>query len=360
MGINDGPTLTTGSSRMSSDPQPQRILVTGVGGFVGSHLAQALLAQGHHVVGVDAFIPSYSRWLKERNLLSLRQSPNFDFAELDLRYDPLDDVFEDVDTVVNEAAYPGLPRSWTDLEAYVDCNLLAVARLIDAGTKAGIRRFVQASTSSVYGEHAIGDEQQPTRPISPYGVSKLAAEQLLLAHVHAHGFPATILRYFSIYGPRQRPDMAYHIVIEALRHGRPVTIFGDGHQSRSNTFVTDCVAGTIAAIGGAELGEVYNIGGGVRVELLEAVKIIAEELGCEPLLSHAPPRAGDQRTTEADTSKARDAFGYRPLVDPERGLQAQVRWHVDNDDGDRAARWSDRAQIPRDDQRLVVAVPGGN
>jgi UDP-glucuronate 4-epimerase len=344
---------------LSSDPEPQRILVTGAAGFVGSHLSEALLAGGHHVVGVDAFTTSYSRWLKERNLLSLRQSPNFEFVELDLRHDDLDPVLEGIDTVVNEAAYPGLPRSWTDLEAYVACNLLAVARLIDAGTKAGIRRFVQASTSSVYGENAIGDEQQSTRPVSPYGMSKLAAEQLLLAHVYAHGFPATILRYFSIYGPRQRPDMAYHIVIEALRHGRPVTIFGDGHQSRSNTFVSDCVAGTIAAIGGAELGEIYNIGGGVRIELLEAVKIISQELGCEPLLHHAPPRAGDQRVTEADTTKAREAFGYVPLIEPERGLRAQVHWHVDVGDGDRAARWASDDMITRRDESLLLSMPTG-
>jgi UDP-glucuronate 4-epimerase len=346
-----------------SDPVPQRILVTGVAGFVGSHLAEALLAAGHHVVGVDAFTTSYSRWLKERNLLSLRQSPNFDFAELDLRYDDLDATLEGVDTVVNEAAFPGLPRSWTDLESYVACNLLAVSRLIEASTRAGARRFVQASTSSVYGEHAIGDERQATQPVSPYGMSKLAAEQLLLAHVHAHGFPATILRYFSIYGPRQRPDMAYHIVIESLRHGRPITIFGDGHQSRSNTFISDCVAGTLGAIAGAELGEVYNIGGGVRIELLEAVQIIATELGCEPLLNHAPPRPGDQRATEADSSKARDTFGYVPLVAPQDGLAAQVRWHVDNADGDRAARWSAACSRRVDDidrVQVLLSVPGGH
>jgi nucleoside-diphosphate-sugar epimerase len=312
----------------------KRVLVTGVAGFVGSNLAEALVAQGHEVVGIDAFTDSYPRWYKERNLRALRTSTAFRFHELDLRTASLDPVLQDVDTVFNEAAFPGLPRSWTELEAYVSCNLLAVARLIDACTRQGVRRFVQASTSSVYGEFAVGDEHMPTRPISPYGVSKLAAESLLLAHVHAHGFPAVILRYFSIYGPRQRPDMAYHIFIEALRLGRPVTVFGDGRQSRSNTFIDDCVAGTLAAATAGEVGEIYNIGGGTPLELREALAMIADLIGRPPRVISADGRSGDQRTTRADTSKARDELGYVPAISPERGLAAQVRWHLDAAEGE--------------------------
>jgi UDP-glucuronate 4-epimerase len=243
-----------------------------------------------------------------------------------------------VDTVFNEAAFPGLPRSWSEVDDYVGCNLLAVARLIDACRRQHVRRFVQASTSSVYGEFAIGDEAQPTRPVSPYGMSKLAAESLLLAHVHAHGFPAVILRYFSIYGPRQRPDMAYHIFVEALRARVPITVFGDGHQSRSNTFVTDCVDGTLAAAESGRIGEIYNLGGGVALELGDAIELIAGSLGVTPVVTYAPARAGDQRTTWADTSKAHEDFGYRPKVEPVAGLAAQVQWHVDVAEGDRGWR----------------------
>jgi UDP-glucuronate 4-epimerase len=323
----------------SATTVPRRVLVTGVAGFVGSNLAEALIMQGHEVIGIDAFTDSYARWHKERNLLFLRGCDRFRFHELDLRTAALDPVIEGVDTVFNEAAFPGLPRSWTELEAYVSCNLLAVSRLIDACVRHDVRRFVQASTSSVYGEFAVGDETQPTRPVSPYGMSKLAAESLLLAHVHAHGFPAVVLRYFSIYGPRQRPDMAYHIFIEALRQGRPVTVFGDGHQTRSNTFISDAVAGTLAAAEAGGIGEIYNIGGGVALELGEALSIIAGELRCVPRVSHAEPRAGDQRTTWADTAKARDTFGYLPQVEPTNGLAAQVRWHLDAAEGDRGGRW---------------------
>lgn len=309
-------------------PPPNRVLVTGAAGFIGSHLAETLVAQGHEVVGLDAFTEAYPRPYKERNLRRLRGHARFTFAELDLRTDPLDAVLEGVDVVINEAAIAGLPRSWTDVATYVDCNVSGLARLIDASNRAGIDRFVQISTSSVYGANACGDEELPKAPVSPYGISKLAAEHLVLAHVQANDLPATILRYFSIYGPRQRPDMAYHIFTERLRAGQPLSIFGDGRQSRSNTYVADCVAGTIAAIEGGEIGEVYNIGGGVVLELHEAIDLIAAELGVKPTLVHEAARPGDQRRTFADTAKARDTFGYRPTTEPAEGLRNQIAWHL--------------------------------
>jgi UDP-glucuronate 4-epimerase len=305
-----------------------RVLVTGAAGFVGSHLAERLIADGHSVVGLDCFTDYYARAIKERNLASVRDAGAFEFHEADLRTADLAPILDGVEVVIHEAAMAGLMRSWTDFEGYVSCNLSATQRLIDASTEAKVRRFLHISTSSVYGTDAVGAEDTPTRPISPYGVTKLAAERLVLAHVAVHGFPAAILRYFSIYGPRQRPDMAYHIFAEALIEGRPIVIYGDGYQSRSNTFVTDAVAGTISAIEGAAVGETYNIGGGQEITLLDATRIIADALEVTAVITHEPARPGDQRRTFADTSRAREAFGYAPTTTPAEGLSAQVEWHL--------------------------------
>jgi UDP-glucuronate 4-epimerase len=305
-----------------------RVLVTGAAGFIGSHLAEALIAAGHQVVGVDAFIPYYPRESKEDNLAGLCRTDGFTFHEADLRTAPIEPFLDGVDAVAHLAAMPGLTRSWTDFDLYLTCNVAATSRLLDAARAREVGRFIYVSTSSVYGLDAIGDEDMPTTPISPYGVTKLAAEHLVTAYVRTFGFPAAVLRYFSIYGPRQRPDMAYRIFIEALADGRPITVFGDGTQSRSSTYVSDAVAGTIAALTGARIGEIYNIGGGRRITLNEAIATIADELGVTPIIEHGPARGGDQRHTEADTSRARDAFGYQPTIDPDDGLRRQVRWFV--------------------------------
>ena len=304
-----------------------RILVTGVAGFVGSHVAERLLSDGHHVVGLDAFTDYYPRPVKERNLGPILERPGFTFHELDLRRDPLGPALDGVEAVIHEAAMPGLPRSWSDFEAYLGCNVLGVARLLEACRAAGVRRFLQASTSSVYGLEAVGDETMPLKPISPYGVTKLAAEQLILAHVATFGFPAVIVRYFSIFGPRQRPDMAYHRFIEAMLDGRPITLFGDGEQTRSNTFISDAVEGTLAALEGGRIGEVYNIGGGESLTVNEAIASIAAVLEVEPIIERAQAQPGDQRRTGADTSRAERTFGYRPSVGAREGLRRQVDWH---------------------------------
>ena len=305
-----------------------RVLVTGAAGFIGSHLSEALIAGGHEVVGLDAFIPYYPRALKERNLADLRARPRFTFHEVDLRTAPIEPVLDGIDAVVHLAAMPGLERSWSDFDLYLTCNVAATSRLLDACRARAVARFIHISTSSVYGVDAVGDEDMPTSPVSPYGVTKLAAEHLVMAYVRTLGFPAAVLRYFSIYGPRQRPDMAYQIFTEALSQGRPITVFGDGEQSRSSTFVTDAVAGTIAAITGAHVGGIYNISGGHRITVNQAIATIADELGVIPKVEYGPARGGDQRHTEADTTRALRTFGYQATVDPADGLREQVRWFV--------------------------------
>jgi UDP-glucuronate 4-epimerase len=305
-----------------------RVLVTGAAGFIGSHLSEGLIAAGHEVVGLDAFIPYYPRPLKEANLVDLRATPRFMFHEADLRTAPIEPLLDGIDAVVHLAAMPGLDRSWSDFDLYLTCNVAATSRLLDACVARDVPRFIHISTSSVYGLEAVGDEDMPTTPVSPYGVTKLAAEHLVMAYVRTLGFPAAVLRYFSIYGPRQRPDMAYQIFTEALSQRRPITVFGDGEQSRSSTFVADAVAGTIAAIEGAGIGGVYNIAGSRRITVNDAIATIADELGVTPTIKHEKARGGDQRHTEADTTRAREAFGYRATVDQEDGLREQVRWFL--------------------------------
>jgi UDP-glucuronate 4-epimerase len=306
-----------------------RVVVTGAAGFIGSHLCEALVARGHEVVGVDCFTDNYPRQSKERNLAVLFTREHFDFHELDLRSDRLEPAVEGADAVINEAAMPGLVRGWTDFSSYVSCNLIGLQRLIAASQSAGVERFIQASTSSVYGVQAVGDEDLPTRPASPYGVTKLAAEHLLMSYVHQADFPGLVLRYFSIYGPRQRPDMAYHRFIESLTRGnRTITVYGDGSQTRSNTFVADCIDGTLLALDGGRIGETYNIGGGKAIALMEAISLIADYLGVTPSVVFEGRRRGDQLHTQADCSRARDSFGYVPRIHPQEGLALQAAWQV--------------------------------
>lgn len=304
-----------------------RVLVTGAAGFIGSSVVDQLLADGHEVVGLDAFIPYYPRPLKERNLAAAMRHERFTFHELDLRHDDLVPALRGVEAVIHEAAMAGLMRSWTDIDLYAGCNVVGTQRLLDAATHAGVRRYVHASTSSVYGQHAVGDEQMPLEPVSPYGVTKLAAENLVRANAPRASFETVVLRYFSIYGPRQRPDMAYHIFSRAMVEGRPITIFGDGLQSRSNTYIDDCVRGTLIALEHAPNGGTFNIGGGQTITLMDAIRLIAAALGLEPTIEYAAPRPGDQRHTAADVRKAMESFGYQATVLPEEGLARQVAWH---------------------------------
>jgi nucleoside-diphosphate-sugar epimerase len=301
-------------------------VVTGAAGFIGSHLCERLLAEGHRVVGIDAFIPYYPRPIKEANLAGLRSRSGFVFHELDLRSPSLADVLADAEAVFHLAAMPGLARSWTDFDLYQGCNLTATQRLLQACLGSDtLQKFIYASTSSVYGRYGSGDEMLPTRPISPYGVTKLAAENLCRAQADEHGLPLVVLRYFSVYGPRQRPEMGYYRFIDALLCRQPITVYGDGLQVRSNTYVEDCVEATLAALT-APVGEVYNVGGGETADVWEILERLEAIVGHKPIIRREPARPGDQRFTGADTTRIRRHLAWQPHVGLDDGLARQVAW----------------------------------
>lgn len=304
-----------------------RCVVTGAAGFIGSHLCERLLRDGNEVVGIDAFFPSYPQSTKERNQATALAHENYRFHRLDLRHDPLDPLVVDAEAIFHLAALPGLMPSWTDFEAYWTCNVLATQRLLEAACRSvpRLRRFVYASSSSVYGRFASGDEAVPVRPISPYGVTKLAGENLCRAYGEAHGLPTVALRYFSVYGPRQRPDMAYHRFIRALIRQEPLIVCGDGQQVRGNTFVDDCVAATVAALN-APAGEVYNIGGGEAATVWDIIRRLEALGGHKALIKQEPPRPGDQRYTFADTARIQQHVGWAARVSLDEGLARQWEW----------------------------------
>lgn len=303
-----------------------KCLVTGAAGFIGSHLCERLLQDGHRVVGLDGFIPYYAASLKEKNLSYVRTHPAFTFGSLDLRSAPLEPWLEEVEVVFHLAAMPGLTRSWTDFDLYESCNVTATQRLLKAVSRQrGLRRFVYASTSSVYGRYASGDESLPTRPISPYGVTKLAAENLCRAHAEEQGLPLVVLRYFSVYGPRQRPDMGYNHFVRALLSNEPVTVCGDGLQVRGNTYIDDCTAATAAAAS-ALPGETFNVGGGEVANVWDIIGKLESIVGRRAVIRREPARPGDQRHTCADTGKLTRHLGWQPRISLDEGLARQVAW----------------------------------
>jgi nucleoside-diphosphate-sugar epimerase len=245
---------------------------------------------------------------------------------MDLREDDLETLPHDIEFVINEAAMPGLGPSWSKFDLYCGCNLTSVARLIDASARWPLTRFIQISTSSVYGKHAVGDENQPLLPVSPYGVTKLAAENLVFAHFRDRGFPVSVLRYFSVYGPGQRPDMAYRKFIAAAISGTPITLFGSGEQSRSNTFVDDVATATVSSLTRSEAGEVYNIAGGQERTINEALGIIRDLVGRDLRIEAQPAARGDQDRTWGDASKATSVLGLSATVSLEEGLSRQFEW----------------------------------
>ena len=315
-----------------------RYLVTGAAGFIGSHLAEALLAGGAEVVGLDAFIPYYPRAIKERNLRPLLAHPRFRFLERDLRGDDLRLALEDVSAIFHIAAMGGLLLSWQDFDLYLSCNVQATQRLLESARAGGqAPRIIHASTSSVYGRYVTGPETTTPQPVSPYGITKLAAEHLVRTYQEQYGLPATILRYFSVYGPRQRPDMGYSIFIERLLGDQPITIFGDGRQLRGNTYVADIVRATLLAHERFRPGAVYNVGGAEEISALQVIELLEEITGRRARLKFGPARPGDQRRALADTTRAREDLGFVPTTPLRDGLAAQVAWRQALAEPDQAA-----------------------
>jgi UDP-glucuronate 4-epimerase len=325
------------------DSPPVRTLVTGCAGFIGSHLTEALLEAGHGVVGVDCFNDNYGRAQKLTNLRQVRDWNDFEFVPIDLSRGDLLEFVRSTDVIFHLAAEPGVRSSWgARYERYVQNNVLATQQLLEAAAQAPGVRLVLASSSSVYGEGAaaaatgeataIGEatpsaEDSPTRPISPYGQTKLSAEQLCDLYRRELELDIVTLRYFTVFGPRQRPDMAFHRFLRAALEDRPITLFGDGGQTRDFTYVEDVVAATLAAGLTETLPErVFNIGGGAPTSLTHALAVIERLLGRTLAVQHAPRKHGDVRDTRADTSRARRTLGFAPATSLEQGLQAELTW----------------------------------
>ncbi len=304
-------------------------LVTGCAGFIGSHLSERLVADGHAVLGLDAFSDYYPPPLKEGNLAGLLGRPGFRLVRGSLLELDLARVLDGVDVVFHLAAQAGVRPSWgRAFQVYTDSNVLATQRLLEAARGRTLRRLVYASSSAVYGRSELPmREESPTRPLSPYGVSKLAAEHLCGLYAEAYGLPTISLRYFTVFGPRQRPDMAFHRFIRALRAGRPIPVFGDGRQTRDFTFVADIVDATCrAADAPAPPGEVVNVAGGSRVELRAAIGELERLTGRTAVIEAATGAPGEMPHTYADIRRAAERLGWSPKTALAEGLREEIAW----------------------------------
>jgi UDP-glucuronate 4-epimerase len=308
----------------------QTALVTGCAGFIGSHLTESLLADGYSVVGLDCFNDNYGRPQKLRNLEQAREWERFEFVPLDLAFGELFDLVADCDVIFHLAAEPGVRSSWGDRFAkYVRNNIVGTQHLLDAARPFPEKRFVFASSSSIYGQAVTRPTHEDVVPMphSPYGVTKLAAEHLCQAYHANYGVDVVTLRYFSVYGPRQRPDMAFSIFCRAALKDEPITVFGDGEQTRDFTFVGDVVSATWMAAHASELGpRVFNVGGGSHITLRTALKLIEQFAGHRLDVHYRSQEAGDVRDTLADVTRSRQLLGFETAVSFQDGLSAEYEW----------------------------------
>lgn len=309
----------------------RHVVVTGAGGFVGSHLVDTLLARGDTVTGIDCFTPYYDPEAKRANLIDALAHPDFRLVEADLRDAELTTLLDGVDAVFHQAAQPGVRLSWSDgFAEYATHNVLATQRLLEAARDTEVRRVVYASSSSVYGNQ----ERYPTvetdlpRPYSPYGVTKLAAEHLCGLYAENWDVSTVSLRYFTVFGPRQRPDMSIHRLCEAVLTGGTFPRFGDGQQVREFTYVADIVAANLAAADAdVAPGTVVNIAGGGEILLNQLIAMVGELAGTEVAIENHPAQAGDAKRNGGATERARALLGWEPQVSLRDGVAAQLEWH---------------------------------
>jgi len=303
-----------------------RYLVTGCAGFIGSHVVEALLHRGHEVLGVDTFTDYYERSIKESNLETAQRESAFSIVEADLARDSVAPLFSGIDGLFHLAAQPGVRGSWGDtFSVYLRDNILVTQRLFEAAARSGVR-IVLASTSSVYGnaESYPTHEEMLPRPVSPYGVTKLACESLARTYAECFGLETIVLRYFTVYGPRQRPDMAFARIISALLSEKPFHVYGTGEQSRDFTYVADAVEATVAGMEGGYAGRIYNVGGGSETTLRDVIALLERLAGTHLDVRYEPAAVGDVRRTAADTTLIRSELDWRPQTALADGLGQQL------------------------------------
>jgi nucleoside-diphosphate-sugar epimerase len=320
--------------------KPLTYIVTGVAGFIGSHLADRLIKAGHYVIGIDCFTDYYPQWMKENNLKYILGHDRFTFIQADLLEMNLIRLFQGqmyldkvlpipIDSVFHLAAHPGVRASWgSHFDVYVRNNILATQKLLEAAKEIPLKKFIYASSSSVYGNiQAFPTSEYVTpNPISPYGVTKLAGEHLCLLYWRSYGLPVVCLRYFTTYGPRQRPDMAFHAFIQAMLEKREIVIYGDGEQTRDFTYVGDVVEGTVQAVTSNLIGEIVNIGSGTEVTVNNIIEMMEGIIDCRAQVRHIENQRGDVRHTYSDISKANLLLDYKLITELREGLTRQITW----------------------------------
>lgn len=306
-----------------------KVLITGVAGAIGSHLAERFLELGHEVVGIDALREYYEPEIKRVNAKDVEKAGGKIYY-LDLVTDKFDHVLEGVEIIFHCAAQPGI-SSTTPFQVYLDDNIVATHRLLESARQvSSLKAFIHISTSSVYGARATGDETTEPKPTSYYGVTKLAAEQLAMSYYRELGLPVIVLRLFSVYGPRERPEKLYHKLIKSIYEGTAIPLFeGSEHHIRSYTFVNDIVDGCLLVAENLDksIGEIFNLGSDKTLTTGDGIKIVEEIMGKKANLQVVPRRVGDQFETGANIDKARRVLGYNPKIEPKEGLKAQVDWH---------------------------------
>ena len=308
---------------------PTRVVVTGAAGFIGSHLCERLLKDGHEVVGIDSFNDYYERDRKEANLQNARKHPAFKLVEADLVTAGLSQPLSGASVVFHLAGQPGVRPSWgSQFDRYVQANIVATQRLLETLRESPVKRLVFASSSSIYGDAEMFPTKETAlpRPVSPYGMTKLAAEHLAFVYMRNFGIPATSLRYFTVYGPRQRPDMAFWRFMEALVENQEIGIFGDGEQTREFTYVSDAVEGTVKAASADVLGQIINLGGGSRVTVNRVLDTLEDITKLKARRRYLPVAPGDPRHTGASINVARERLGWEPRVSLREGLTKQWQW----------------------------------